>query len=159
MKAASSPEYSYSYPALREALPKQPPELRVVSVRRGPAAVPLSRQAALIFVAALAMFAMVVYANMRLTELSDEVSQQQQEYQRLLDSSNRMKVQLEEKISLRNVEEYATETLGMSQMESYQVSYVNLGEQNRVEVFMSAKPSLWQAAKDSARALLEYIRR
>ena len=41
---------------------------------------------------------------------------------------------LESKVSLRNVEEYATQKLGMAPLDKSQITYINLNEGDRVEL-------------------------
>ena len=67
-----------------------------------------------------------------LTETVNEISVAVKELEVLQSENVRLNMELEAMVSLKNIEEYATEQLGLSKLEKYQVSYVTLDEGERV---------------------------
>lgn len=67
-----------------------------------------------------------------LTETVSEISQATQDLEVLQSENIRLNMELEAMVSLKNIEEVATEQLGLSKLEKYQVTYVTLDEGERV---------------------------
>ena len=108
--------------------------------------------AALKTVAVLAVLAAVVvatlYSRAVLTELNCQISDSVEELRNLESEQTRLSAELESKISLRNVEEYATQTLGMAPLNKDQITYVNLSDGDRIELTASSpKPTFFERIK------------
>lgn len=72
------------------------------------------------------------YAEM--TELNTQISRQKAELATCLTDNDRLKSELEAKLSARNVEEYATQKLGMAALDKSQITYIKLTEGDAVEL-------------------------
>ena len=88
--------------------------------------------------AALAVLTLVVvtmlYSRAMLTELNQQVSSA---YSKLAEEKSegiRLQTELESIISLRNVEEYATQRLGMSTMDKSQITFLDMSEGDQFEI-------------------------
>ena len=155
MSMQSSSAYSYDIAALQPKV-KQPPELKVVKNRQF-----ADNRAVLkafgVFAVSLLVIAVMLYNNVILTELNDEIDYYQEQYEVLKSENRRMEVELEGKISLRNIEEKATQDLGMARMESYQVEYVDLSEGDKVTVASPAQEGIFSRLSDAFGSFLEYL--
>lgn len=118
--------------------------------------------ATLRFLATMAVLAGVVvfmlYSRAVLTELNAQISRQNVLLDEYKSERTRLSAQLESKISLRNVEDYATQTLGMYAMDKEQVTYVNLCEGDKIELTnQSPKMTLLDRIRLSIKNVQEYI--
>lgn len=68
----------------------------------------------------------LLYCNMQLTQLTSEVSDQNTELERLDAESVSLASKIEYNMSTDELEQYATETLGMVKMDNSQIEYVQL---------------------------------
>ena len=156
---AASGNAAVSYAAYHEeVLPrvKQPPELRVVEHRRAVHRASMFR-AGMIFLAAIAIIAAIIYNNVVLTELTAEIEQAKTELEMLQSENRRMLVEFESKVSLRNIEEVASDSLGMAKIESYQVEYVDLCGGDRVRVAQKEELGLFDEIRLGIDRILEYL--
>lgn len=85
-------------------------------------------------IAVLLIASTVITSQVHLTELTEscttvatELSQSQSEYTQL-------EMGVESKLSLQQVENYATNVLGMTYTEPYQLQYINLSSEDRAEI-------------------------
>lgn len=80
------------------------------------------------------MIACMLYNRALLTELNQELSIAQSQLAEEKSEQTRLMTELESKFSLRNVEEYASKTLGMTVMDKTRVVYLNLCEGDAIEL-------------------------
>lgn len=76
----------------------------------------------------------VMFCNVKLTELNDKATMQKAAYNSAKSEETRLNMQLESRMSLKNVEEYAITKLGLQKVQSYQIQYINLVNSDKVEV-------------------------
>ncbi len=69
-----------------------------------------------------------------LTELSTQISQKKAELESTSTENIRLEAEVEAKLSARNVEEYATQKLGMSTLDKSQITYIKLNDGDEVEL-------------------------
>lgn len=159
MSAQPSRAYDYEgygeYYEFEEAVVAQPLELRVYQ-KKG-----ISKELTGQLISSVAIIAsllvMLIYSNITLTELSDQVSTQRSEYEILKSESRRMMVELEGTVSLRNIEESAVATMGMAPVEPYQVEYVDLGGGDKIEVVSSKIDPLLTKLKAVVETFTDYV--
>lgn len=77
---------------------------------------------------------MMLYYRAVLTELTLQISSERTKLNEEISEGTRLAAELESKVSLRNVEEYATQKLGMAPLDKSQITYINLNEGDRVEL-------------------------
>ena len=99
----------------------------------------------------------VMYSRAQLNELSAKVNSATKELETLKSENIRLQTELEDRISLKNVEEYATVELGMEKMDASQVEYVTLTSGNQVEITEESDSSVWQKIKNFFDDMMEYI--
>ena len=86
----------------------------------------------------------MLYSRAVLTELSQQIAHQTSLLEKEQSEYTRLTAELDAKISLRNVEDYATQTLGMFPVDKCQVTYVDLSEGEKIELTSeSPKQSLF----------------
>ncbi len=92
--------------------------------------------------AALALVAAFVvtmlYSRAVLTELNQQIAAQTNALADAQSENTRLSAQLDAKVSLRNVEEYATQALGMVSIDKSQITYVDLSEGDKIELTMDS---------------------
>ena len=89
---------------------------------------------------------MLLYSNAVLTELSDQVAEAQ--------------TSIESRMSLRNIEDIAKNELGLSELEPYQVTYVNRcgGDKIVTNESTPSGASILEEITDTIGSALEYLR-
>lgn len=80
----------------------------------------------------------MLYSRAVLTELSRQIEVETENLNNEISEGTRLNAELESKVSLRNVEEYATQKLGMATMDKEQVTYVDLSEGDKIELTQSS---------------------
>lgn len=102
----------------------------------------------------------MLYSRALLTELNAQISKQNALLDEYKSESTRLSAELESKVSLRNVEDYATQTLGMYAMDKGQVSYVNLCDGDKIELTsQSPKQTLLDRIRLSINNVQAYIQK
>lgn len=89
----------------------------------------------------VAVVVTMLYSRAVLTEVSQKISAAATELEEAKSEGTRLSAELESKVSLRNVEEYATQVLGMSALNKQQVTYVDMGKGDQIEL-TAASPKL-----------------
>lgn len=157
-----SAAYDLSRYEPKAAIPHQQPRLQVVEPRpashRGLTGAEIFRGGLIIGVLALAM-SMVLYSNAILTELSDQIYTENEKLTVMVSENQRMSAELEGKMSLRNIEDYAQSTMGLAKMEPYQVRYVNRCEGDKIiRTAQSPQESSLGQLGTFVEGFLEYLR-
>jgi len=81
----------------------------------------------------LALMTFTVYNRLLLTQVKTEISDETSNLTKLQSTATYLNFQLESKISMENVEKYASENLGLIKFDSSQIEYVNLQKTNLIE--------------------------
>ena len=158
--AGGSAAYALSRftPARQEA---RRPRLTVASPSaraRARARAAYALKVAAVALAMAAVVAALLYSHAVLSELKSEASSMQNDLRDLHSEQVRLSAELESKISLRNVEDYAAQ-LGMAPLDKSQITYVDLSRGDRIELSAeSPKQTLGERlrlAMSNVRALLQ----
>lgn len=107
--------------------------------------------------AVLAIASMMIYNQVVLTELNDQTTTLNAELEKLQSEKIQKSTELESQMSLKNIEEYAVNNLGLVKMDQSQVEYVDLESGNKVEVKQQQDDSFWGSIKQVFQNLLEYL--
>lgn len=100
----------------------------------------------------------VLYGNISLNELTIENSNSQKELASVIDSNEILRLEIERKNSLGNIEQIATEQLGMVKLQDYQIHTVNLESDDSVEIAATDdKNTIIDGIVASFNILLEYL--
>lgn len=92
---------------------------------------------AVVSVLSIILVCFVLHGYISLNELTLRSVEMKNEVERLESSNSVLEVRIDRKNSLGNIEEIATEQLGMVKLESYQIHTVNLAVDDTVEVVKS----------------------
>ena len=111
------------------------PQIRVI---KGKKAQRVNRVAMVkIFFAAVIVIgitSLMIVNRVALTEIGEEINAANEDLQILQSENTRLNVELEEKMSLDNIEEKAVNELGLTKMNNYQVQYLNLTQEDKIEL-------------------------
>lgn len=129
---------------------KKPPRLQVAAMLAGR------------FIVALLVGAIVsvgIYNRAILTETVDNITQAKKDLARLQSEQTRLAMELDEKVSIKNIEDYASNQLGLSRMDKYQTTYIALAGSDQIaeQAEMQEKPKLSLNINDLFYKLVEYI--
>ena len=134
-------------------LPRQEEQVRQPEIVKVPKVKPVSKpmspvKVLLFLMVIIGLSFSVMYSRAQLNEMGSKVNSATKELEILKSENIRLQTELEEKISLKNVEEYATVELGMEKMDASQVEYVTLTSGNQVEITEESDSSVWQKIKN-----------
>lgn len=85
------------------------------------------------FIAIMLLMSATVYSRLGLTETKGRINQQTEALKELQSENVYLSFQLENKVSLKNAEEYATNELGLIKLGSGQTEYVDLQGEDVIE--------------------------
>ena len=138
--------YGSAVPSRRQA-PQRPIDPRRQAprpkvVRRSKASIraeqKLSRKRAIeaLLVCALlfSVVAFQIYSQVKVDELNRELKTVESNIDVLKSENTRLNMELDSRISLEKVDDYAQNVLGMVKVENYQVSYIDLASSDTVEI-------------------------
>ncbi len=86
----------------------------------------------------VALVSVLLYSNVMLSEITAEVNAATSTLEDLNNEYTRLEMELNRKMSIGAIEEYATETLNMSKIEQYQVEMVSINSNDEVIVTATA---------------------
>ena len=143
-------------------LPRQEEQVRQPEIVKVPKVKPVSKpmspvKVLLFLMVIIGLSFSVMYSRAQVNEMGSKVNSATKELEILKSENIRLQTELEEKISLKNVEEYATVELGMEKMDASQVEYVTLTSGNQVEITEESDSSVWQKIKNFFDDMMEYI--
>ena len=91
------------------------------------------------------------------TELSAQISSNQKILNERRSEATRLDVELNRRVSLKRVEEYAKQELGYQKQEKYQIVYIDLSEGDKAIVNQDAQAGLFGAIRNWFGGLMEYF--
>jgi len=115
------------------------------------------RTTALIIMITLAL-GFSIYNRAILNEISNDIAYQTKQLNTLKLENDRLTAELNAKVSMRNIEEYATAELGMSKPEPYQMNYIKLSQQDKAEVLSTGiHENLLSGITNLFNSFMEYV--
>ena len=108
----------------------------------------------------LVMFGLMgykIYCDATYNELTNELSELNGQYGDLINEEKRLNIKLSEKADLSNVEVIATNQLGMSKIEQYQIEYVSLDTEDRAVVIDNSDSGVFTELFRNFSVILEYL--
>ena len=161
--AVNNTAYDFSrfeVPEPKKAAPaaQKQPQLKVVSNRRAAVKTnPLGKLFLMLLM--IVMVVMVIYSQVVLSELSSQISAAENRLTSLESEKTRLAAQLTSAGSSKNLEEYATTRLGLSKMDSAQVVYVNMHEQDRSQITAKGQQKTGaEMISGTAGEIMEYLK-
>ncbi len=139
-------------PAVEVLEPKKSPRKRKI-LGMSPA------KAIMMLVVVGVLASVLIYNRVLIIEANEEIRQANNQMTILESEGTRLDMELEGKTSLKNIEDYATQNLGMQKMEKQQVQYVSLSEEEKVVLSKDmVKPNIFQRISGWFQNLMEYLR-
>ncbi len=74
-----------------------------------------------------------IYSRVALTEAVADIGVAKAKLEQLQNENTRLNVQLDSKVSIKSIEQYAAGTLGLSRAEKYQINYITLSGDDKIE--------------------------
>lgn len=84
--------------------------------------------------AVVGMASALLYSNVMLSEITAEVNSATNELEDLKNEYTRLEMELNRKMSIGAIEQYATENMNMSKIEQYQVETISINSNDEVQV-------------------------
>ncbi len=107
----------------------------------------------------LVLVVFTIYNQVVLTELGAKISTQNTELRALQGEAVQLKSQLDANNSLRTLEEFARTQLGLGKLDQSQVIYIDLQEEDRIEITAKAEESSSvEKIYDAAKGLLVQLK-
>lgn len=99
-------------------------------------------KAVLYMLVVVVMASMLIYTRVEQTILNDQYNTLLSQLNEIKNANASLQLQLETRLSLNNIESYARERLGMSEVKNQQIEYVNFDTLNKAEVI--EQDSFWE---------------
>ncbi len=96
------------------------------------------------FFACIGLVLLTLFSYVQLTELSDTAMTLQNELETLREENQLLSIENDQKFSAERIKEEAVERLGMQKLDKSQITYLDMGSGNRVEI-----PQDTQVMRDS----------
>lgn len=107
----------------------------------------------------VAVVSLTIYNNVAMVELGDRLNNQTNTFAALRAEGERLQSKMDNAISLSEVGEKASTDMLMGKVESYQVSYISLGEEDTVQRSTKTPDQMpYQKVMNTIKKLQEYVR-
>lgn len=118
------------------------PKLLPKRIRDGMSTIRPAEAAKLIAVCLVIMLALVgmMVGNIKVAQLDENVSAAQKKLDTAKSEQVRLSAELESRMSLQKVENYAVNNLGLIKINPYQIQYVNITNKDKVEISSRENP-------------------
>lgn len=102
------------------------------------------------------IFCFFIYTKVEVNEIYNEIASTKKNIELLTSENVRMQSELEAKMSMKNVEDYAENMLGLTKLSKSQIVYMEVQADSVVEV-TPENESVFVTIRDKVNNLLEYI--
>lgn len=110
----------------------------------------------IVALSALLVFFCVIYGKVETNRMYRQISDANQKLDEAQSENVRLQSELESKMTLKNVEDYAVNVLGLQKLDNSQIKYVQTQTDDIVEIPEESK-SIFVRAKEKVESILEYI--
>ena len=141
----------FSYDREAAALPAPQITMKKTPPKRGSVV-----KVALIALSGLLMISTVLYGKVQTNRMYRHISNENSAFELAQSENLRLKSELEGKMTLKNVEEYAEKVLGLRKLDNSQIKYVQTQTDDTVEILEENK-SLPEKIKEKLSGFVEYI--
>ncbi len=146
--------YDYS---VYEPVRKQEPEKKI-QVKKNTAAKTLSATRAFVTaLAALFLLCAILYGKVETNKVYSETADYNKQLSVLTSDNARLQAHIESKTSIKNVEDYAQNVLGLKKLEKTQIEYIQLQKDNVIQVVNNDNQNVFVSIKNWFNGVLEYI--
>ncbi len=99
----------------------------------------------------------VILGKAQSADIHNQINELKSEVDILHSENVRLQTEIEGRTSLKKVEEYASEVLGMEKLDKSQIEYITIGNENSVEI-PKQEENFFVKIKNSFNDFVEYIR-
>jgi len=158
-RRATSEAYDFSLFETKPKIQKQEKnELKVIKGAKRRENAKAIMQGVFLTVVLVAVTSVLIYSKLTLNEVTAQISIANKNYNELLSEKTRLDMELESKVSLKNVEEVAESELGLTKITSQQIQYIQVANANGITVSQSdQKFDLFETIREEIHNLLAYI--
>lgn len=152
-------DYRYNEPVYRPQPPEEQPENRRASKITMKKIPPKRGSASKVFLLALSVFSIcfvVISGKVETSKIYRQISSAERNLESVQSENVRLQSELESKMTLKNVEEYAVKVLGLQKLNNTQIEYVETQTDDVVEIPEEDK-NIFVRIKDKFDKLVEYI--
>lgn len=110
----------------------------------------------LIALSGLLMISTVLYGKVQTNRMYRQIANENNAFELVQSENLRLKSELEGKMTLKNVEEYAEKVLGLRKLDNSQIKYVQTKTDDTVEILDENK-GIFESIKDKFSGIVEYI--
>lgn len=147
--------YDYS---IYENQPQREPEKRI-QVKKNPShlqPVPIIKS---LFVAAAALFLLcaIIYGKLEISKLYAQSAKIDKQINVVMNENAKYQTDIESKTSVKAVEDYAENKLGLQKLDRTQIEYIELQKDNVIQVVDQKDKNVFVAIKNWFKGALEYI--
>ena len=150
-----------------ESQPEFQPEIRrsrrteistpEISMRRSTQKKGSAPKAVLAAAFTITLLCAVIYGRVQTNEIYGQIAKETKEYEIIQSENVRMHSDLEAKVAIKSVEEYAEQQLGLQQLDQSQIEYIQLQTDDSVEIPEEEK-NLFVRIKDKFESFMEYLK-
>ncbi len=143
----------------REEIPVETPEARRASdinMKKSPEKKGSAIKVFFVALLVLAMISTVLYGNVETNRMYRQISEKNNILENAQSENVRLKSELESKMTLKNIEEYATKVLGLQKLDSSQIKYVKTQTDDIIEI-PEEESDFYTKIKNKFEGLMEYI--
>lgn len=130
-------------------------ELKIVKPRRKKAS---PFKGIVVAMSAIAVCGSILYTHVMINESYNQIANEKKALDAAISEGVRLQSQIDSDMSLKNVEDYAVNELGMQRIDKTQIQYIKIKNDSVIEINNKGKnkgPVL--VLKDNAKDLLEYL--
>lgn len=152
-------DYRYNEPVYRPQPPEEKPEDRRASNITMKKIPPKRGSASKVFLLAFSVFSIcfvVISGKVETSKIYRQISSAERNLESVQSENVRLQSELESKMTLKNVEEYAVKVLGLQKLNNTQIEYVETQTDDVVEIPEEDK-NFFVRIKDKFDKLVEYI--
>jgi hypothetical protein len=144
--------------ALRKSKKDEKPQLKSIPGQGKKKSVPAALKYFALCATVMAALIYFMVGNVKINVLSNEITAAQKKLDSALSEQTSLNVQLEGRMSLQNVENYAVNTLGLEKVGEYQIEYVSLTNENHVQVSSGQQNPIIKIFLSIYTRVLEYLK-
>ena len=135
----SAGNLAYDYARFEE---KDRTEIKAIAKAKKPKKKASIMKGVCYMVVAVVMLSMLIYTRAVQTELSKDYETTQADITRVKNENSRLEIKLQSKLSIENIEEISKEELGLTEVRSQQMEYVEFQDESKAEVV--EQTSIWK---------------
>lgn len=151
--------YYSEKPVSSQRPPERNPEQRRASEIKMKKSTPKRGSASKVFFLALSVFSIcfvVISGKVETSKMYRQISSAEENLESIRSENVRLQSELESKVTLKNVEEYAVEVLGLKKLNNSQIEYVETQTDDVVEI-PEDEANVFVSIKDRFDKFVEYI--